>query len=158
MGFKGFTSIASLFFGEIDVTPSPKPATGADGEFTADILVPQSDTGVSTIEVKVGNTTASASFTVTERAVAPTAAPLTAEADSATVFAPIIDNGDNLIGVFQFDNATQTWTSFDPDPDFADFNDLTSVRGGNIVWIRVHNAQDFNGTALVEGWNQIVLP
>jgi len=60
--------------------------------------------------------------------------------------------------VFSFDNATQTWTSYDPDPDFADFNDLDTVSGGNILWVRVTNAQDFNGQALVDGWNQIVLP
>jgi hypothetical protein len=63
-----------------------------------------------------------------------------------------------LVRVFRFDNATQVWAFFDPRPAFASANDLVTSTGGDILWVRVNNAQDFNGLSLFDGWNLIVLP
>ncbi|MCH8992872.1 MAG: hypothetical protein IIA44_14135 [Acidobacteria bacterium] len=157
-GFKTFSTVSTLQLGEIDVRPAPVPSTDQNGTFSASVLVPQLNTGAQTVKATVSGTTASVSFTVTEAAVAPTAAPASAEQDTAVAFAPVIDNSDNLISVFRFDGAPQAWSFFDPDPDFAAFNDLTTVSGGDIVWVRVNEAQDFSGLSLVGGWNLIVMP
>ena len=104
------------------------------------------------MKATVASTTASGTFTVTDEPA------VSGDSDSATYFASIIDNGDNLVRVFSFDNASQSWSFFDPLPAFAEVNELTTVAGGDIVWVRVNEAQDFDGIALVSGWNLIVLP
>ena len=159
-GFKSFTTLTALTVGGTTVEPKPSgPSVNKDGVLEAsEVLIPGLDPGTHTVKATVGGTVVSVGFTVTADAVVTTAATLSDEQTTADAFAVIIDNDDNLVGVFSFDNATQTWTSYDPDPDFADFNDLDTVSGGNIVWVRVLKAQDFNGQALVDGWNQIVLP
>ena len=159
-GFKSFTTLTALTVGGTTVEPKPSgPCVNKDGILEAsEVLIPGLDPGTHTVKATVGGTVVSVGFTVTADAVVATAADLSGEQTTADAFASIIDNDDNLVGVFSFDNATQTWTSYDPDPDFADFNDLDTVSGGNIVWVRVLKAQDFDGQALVDGWNQIVLP
>jgi hypothetical protein len=157
-GFKTFSTVSSLQLGDIDVRPAPVPSTDQNGTFSVDILVPQLNTGAQTVKATVSGTTASVSFTVTETAATPTSAPASAEQDTHTVFAPVIDNDDNLVRVFRFDNATQGWAFFDPRPAFASANDLVTAAGGDILWVRVNKAQDFNGLSLFDGWNLIVLP
>jgi len=159
-GFKSFTTLTALTVGGTTVEPKPSgPSVNKDGILEAsEVLIPGLDPGTHTVKATVGGTVVSVGFTVTADAVVATAAALSDEQTTADAFASVIDNDDNLVGVFSFDNATQTWTSYDPDPDFADFNDLDTVSGGNILWVRVLKAQDFNGLALVDGWNQIVLP
>ena len=161
-GFKAFSSLTTLELGGIDVRPAPVPSTDRSGSFTAEILVPQVNTGSQTVQATVAGTTASVSFTVAADVVVAATPVPTAEQTTEAAFASLIDNdvdgNPNIIGAFLFDSPTQTWSSFDPDPDFAEFNDLTTVKGGDIVWVRVRTAQDFNGIALVEGWNQIVMP
>jgi len=151
-GFKAHSTVSTLELGGIDVRPAPVPATGDDGSFTATILVPQLNNGAHTVKATVSSTTASGTFTVTDEPA------VSGDNDSATYFASIISNGDNLVRVFRFDNAGQSWSFFDPLPAFADVNELKTVAGGDIVWVRVNDAQDFEGIALVAGWNLIVLP
>ena len=54
--------------------------------------------------------------------------------DSEEAFADPIENG-TLTRVWHLDAATQTWSFFDPAPEFADFNTLTQVSSGQIVTI-----------------------
>jgi len=151
-GFKAHSSVSTLELGGIDVKPAPVPATGSDGSFSTTVLVPQLNNGAHTVKATVASTTASGTFTVTDEPA------VSADTGSAAYFASIVDNGDNLVRVFRFDNASQSWSFFDPSPAFADVNELTTVAGGDIVWVRVNEAQDFEGIALVAGWNLIVLP
>ncbi|PKB63460.1 MAG: hypothetical protein BZY80_07245 [SAR202 cluster bacterium Io17-Chloro-G2] len=157
-GFKGTSQVSALTIATIDVRQVPVPSTDVDGNFTATFIVPQVDTGAQSVKATVAGTTASDSFTVTAAVAAATAAPASEEQDSSTVFAPIIDNNDNLVRVFRFNNATQGWAFYDPRPAFESANDLTTAAGGDIVWVRVNEAQDFSGISLVGGWNLIVLP
>ena len=157
-GFKTFSTVSSLQLGDLDVRPAPVPFTDQNGTFSVDIRVPQLNTGAQTVKATVSGTTASVSFTVTDTAATATSVPASAEQDTATVFASIIDNDDNLVRVFRFDNETQGWAFFDPRPAFASANDLTTAAGGDILWVRVNNAQDFSGLSLFGGWNLIVLP
>ena len=79
----------------------------------------------------------------------------TVSATPAVYFAALIDNEvdgiPNLLGVFWFNGATQTYATYDPDPAFSDLNDLETVRGGYIPWVRVRAAQEFGGKSLVAG-------
>jgi len=151
-GFKAHSTVSTLDFGSIDVRPAPVPATGTDGTFTTTVLIPQANTGAHPMKATVSSTTASGTFTVTDEPA------VSGDTESATYFASIIDNGENLVRVFRFDNTSQSWSFFDPLPAFAEVNELKTVAGGDIVWVRVNEAQDFEGIALVAGWNLIVLP
>ena len=81
-GFKAFASVEYVRIGGIDVTPAPKPATNRDGEFTANILVPDLAVGTNAIDVKVG-VTASANFKILSESEAPTTT-MMMEAEAAT--------------------------------------------------------------------------
>jgi len=151
-GFKAHSTVSDLELGGIDVKPAPVPATGSEGAFSAEVLVPELNNGAHTVKATISSTTASTTFTVTDEPL------VTGPTDSATYFAPIIDNDDNLVRVFRFDNASQSWSFFDPLPAFASVNELTTVTDGDIVWIRINEAQDFEGIALVSDWNLVALP
>ena len=81
--------------------------------------------------------------------------PVTTNA-TADVFADEIAS-DNLVRVWRFDNATQTWAFFDPRPAFADANTLTEASSGDIVWVNVIEQTTFQGQTLFPGWNLISL-
>ena len=71
---------------------------------------------------------------------------------STEAFEDVIDNG-TLTRVWYLDRATQTWSFFDPSPEFAEFNTLNDVSTGQIVTI-IMNAQDtFQGATLYPGSN-----
>ena len=74
------------------------------------------------------------------------------------VFASV---GDRLVRVWQFDNATQSWSFYDPRPEFADFNTLTEVSSGQIVTAILSEGEaiTFASTpgTLYAGTNQVVL-
>ena len=69
--------------------------------------------------------------------------------------------GDRLTLVWQFDNESQTWSFYDPRPEFADFNTLNEVSSGQIVTI-ILSEGDSVGFASTPGTlyadtNQVVL-
>ena len=86
----------------------------------------------------------------------------TAPRTPAQAFAPLIDllvdGRPNLIGVFWFNQETQTYLSYDPDPDFAFFNDLKTVQSQDIFWLRLRAPQHFLGRTRPAGWSLVVLP
>jgi hypothetical protein len=161
-GFKGTRQLSNLEIGNVDVRNIPVPATDREGNFETTFVVPQLETGAQSVQAEVGGdtsgTTASASFTVLKTGASATSGPASAAQDTGVALASIIDNSDNLVRVFRFNNETQGWSFFDPRPAFANANDLTTVAGGDILWIRVKLAQDFNELSLFSGWNLIVMP
>ena len=69
-------------------------------------------------------------------------------------FGDVIENG-TLTRVWYLDRQTQTWSFFDPAPEFAEFNTLNEVSTGQIVTI-IMNAQDtFQGQTLYVGSNPV---
>ena len=69
------------------------------------------------------------------------------------VFADLNAAGQVVV-VWRYDNATQTWASYDFSPNVpADINDLKLVSTGDIVWIRVTEGTTFQGAPLFTGWN-----
>ena len=86
--------------------------------------------------------------------VTTTAAATTAPVD---IFADVIANDDNLVRVWRFTNADQTWEFYDPRAAFASANTLEKSGAGDIVWVNVTVEQAFQSTTLFPGWNLISL-
>jgi hypothetical protein len=164
-GFKRFTPVATLKVGTIDVTPSPKPSSGVDGSLTVTFAIPGSDTGVQTIELDVGGTTASVGFTVTDDSgVTGVVTPI------ETALAPLFAN-NTLDRAFFFNNVTKEWNFYINDAAFSDANDLDEVSSGQPIWIKVtgDTSVELNGsntdltcvnpgTSEEDCWNLIVFP
>ena len=158
-GFKAYTSVTSVFVGDIEVTPSPKPNTGETGSFTATFLMPQADLGIKNIEVKVGNTTASASLNVVEESsepMMPGDGMMNEAMAPAMAFAPVVAE-DNLVKVFHFDPATQNeapnygWTIYDARPLFMATNTLDTITPGGYYFLQVTSDQmgvEIGGTTM----------
>ena len=85
----------------------------------------------------------------------------TAPRTPAEAFAPLIDHlvdgRANLLGVFWFNDETQSYLSYDPDPDFAFFNDLETVESQQVFWVRLRAPHHFLGRSHPAGWNVVVL-
>jgi hypothetical protein len=151
-GFKAFSTVSTLTIGGVDSRPAPVPATDGDGELSTEVMVPQLATGSHAISVTIASTTASSNFSVT--AASTDSGVQTGVADA--IGTPV---GDNLVRVFNFNNATKDWTFYDPDPDLADANTLSNVAAGSVYWIKVTADADvtLNGTSrsLYAGWNLV---
>ena len=151
-GFKAFSTVSSLTIGGVDSRPAPVPATDGDGELSTEVMVPQLATGSHAISVTIASTTASSNFSVT-------AASTDTGVQSGVADAIGTPVGDNLVRVFNFNNATKAWTFYDPDPDLADANTLSNVAAGSVYWIKVTADADvtLNGTlrSLYAGWNLV---
>jgi len=164
-GFKRFTPVTTLKVGTIEVTPSPKPSTGVDGGVSFSFIIPGSDTGVQTIELDVGGTTASVGFTVTD------ASGVTGVVTAIeTALAPLFDNG-TLDRAFFFNNVTKDWNFYINDAAFSDANDLDEVSSDQPIWIKVTGDTNVElngtstdltcvnpGTSEEDCWNLIVFP
>ena len=126
-GFKSFVPIREVKIGTLDVTPSPKPSTDGNGMMNFQILIPGLDVGIQTIEVSVGQTTASVGFTVTESGINP--------GDIMPVAQAFEDLGDNLVSVWHFNNDTKIWSFYDP--TLEEGNTLTHTITGEPYFIRI---------------------
>ena len=154
IGFKSFVPVTSVMVGDIEVTPSPTPATDEQGMMTFQVLIPGLDVGIQTIEVKVGGTTASVGFTVTPSGVS--AGNIT-ESSLA-----VVNLGDNFVRSFNFNNDTKTWTFYSPEA--PDDSTQTNFITGESYWILIGESQEviLNGKtrnltcAAGSCWNQIV--
>ena len=151
-GFKAFSTVSTLTIGGVDSRPAPVPATDADGELSTEVMIPQLATGSHAISVTISSTTASSNFSVTASSTDTGVKSGVADAIGTPV-------GDNLVRVFNFNNATKDWTFYDPDPDLADANTLANVASGSVYWIKVTADADvvLNGTSrsLYAGWNLV---
>ena len=115
--------------------------TDGTGSWEGTPLVPQLTPGTHTVELTV-NTVGDDVDVATFVEIADI---ITRSSDEA--FGVLIENG-TLTRVWYLDRQTQTWSFFDPSPEFAEFNTLTEVSTGQIVTI-IMNAQDtFQGSTL----------
>ena len=149
MNFPAFATVAVMEIGGVDVRPVPAPATSIEGDFTSTVLVPQLELGNQTVSVRVSQTTITTFLQIGTAAVS---------RDPADVFGSL---SERLTRVWQFDNATQNWSFYDPRPEFADFNSLTEVSSGQIVTVILSEGDSvgFASTpgTLYAGTNQVVL-
>lgn len=145
--FTGFLPVSKMEISTRNVTTVPAPVTDSWGAFSQSVLVPQLTPGRYPVRVTVGNDTPTVFLTITDQPVS---------SDPADVFASI---GDRLSRVWFLDAENQEWLFYDPSPDFADFNDLTSVTVGvpYIVIVNEGDPVDFQGNNLFAGTNFHVL-
>ena len=162
-GFKAFTTMTLLEVGGTLVQPRPVgPSVNREGVLQDTlVLVPGLDAGTHTVKVKVGDATVSAPFTITDDAeLAPVGT--TADTTPADAFAALVENmvddQPNLIGVFRYNDETQAYETYDPDPANAGFNNLDTVGSGDIFWVRLREDQIFLGKLRRAEWAQVVLP
>jgi hypothetical protein len=155
-GFSPLSGLSILTIGGADVR-SGVVTSDSEGGLVTSFIVP-GVTGSNILEVKIGATTVSTSVSVA--AAVSTVAATTAPAE---IFADVIANDDNLVRVWRFSNADQTWAFYDPRAAFASANTLEKSGTGDIVWVNVSADQtvtaltDTNSGALISGWNLIVL-
>ena len=151
-GFPGYSTATSVTIGGVEALPSPAPSTDGDGVISSAVLVPQLGVGSSSVLLTVGGITANTSLTIV---AAPEVVVVSAD-DTDTVFADEI-TADNLVRVWHFSNADQSWSFYDPRPAFAAANTYTTATGGNIVWVNVTEETTFQSQSLYAGWNLISL-
>ena len=162
-GFKRYTNVEDIMFGALAVGEGGY--TDGMGGFQAEFLVPGANTGAQAVSVKVGETTASATFTVTADVLVAPVEPAAAPMPPADAFAALEANDNNLVRVWQFDASAQNeapdfgWSLYDPRPLFADANTIEMVEGGNFYWINVQNEQTAvlggKSRTLYAGWNPV---
>ena len=144
-----FTLAGPVKIAGIDISPSTEVATGETGSFDAKVLIPQIDYGNYTLLVQVGDT-------IVSRIIKVVPPPL--EGPPGQVFKYLV-RGGVLASVWHYDNATQSWSVFDPSliGEVAALNDLTYVSSGDIVWVNMNEPQFFQDDRLEAGWNLIRL-
>jgi hypothetical protein len=153
-GFNSLGTVTTLNIGSASALPSPAPRATRNGEITATVTVPLLNAGSYTVTMANASAfSASATFTATaaKAVVASTAD------NTEVIFADVIANDDNLVRVWRFSNADQSWAFFDPRPAFAAANTLAKTGAGDIVWVNVTAEEAFQGGTLFPGWNLISL-
>jgi hypothetical protein len=148
-GFRSFTPVESIEIGGIEVLGNRTVNTDENGDFAAtDLVVPDLDPGIYSLRIQVGTgslqTTAVSTFEVTSpsEATGPGAA-------ASQALAPL---GANLERAFHFDNASKSWTFYDPRPEFASANTMRQLIEGQVYWIKVTQ----NTTAVLNGTERVL--
>jgi hypothetical protein len=149
-GFAPSSGLSVLSIGGADVR-SGVVTSDTEGGLTTSFIVP-GVTGSNIVTVTIGADSVSTSISVLVAST--TAAATTAPAD---IFADVIANDDNLVRVWRFSNADQTWEFYDPRAAFASANTLEKSGAGDIVWVNVIAEEAFQSTTLYTGWNLISL-
>ena len=151
-GFKSYVPVKSVMVGALEVTPAPRPSTDSQGMMEFDITIPGLDNGIQTVEVIVGQTTASTGFTVMPSGVS---------AGDITPAAEAVENlGDNFVVAWHFNNDTKSWSFYDG----MEGSDLDNLITGESYLIQVAatvevilNNDTRNLTCVGDNcWNQIV--
>ena len=151
-GFKSFVPVKEVNIGTIEITPAPRPTTDGNGMVSFDVIIPGLDVGIQTIEVEVGQTTASTGFTVTESGLHP---------GNITEIVPALEDlGDNFVNIWHFNNDTKGWSFYDG----QEGSDLTHLISGETYLLQIKSTvevilnRDTRNLTCVGGncWNQIV--
>ena len=123
-------------------------ASDGNGNYERVLLVPQLTPGTHTVELIVHT----AGTDVNVAAFVEIADIVTRP--SAEAFESIIESA-TLTRVWYLDRQTQTWSFFDPSPEFAEFNTLNEVSTGQIVTVIMNATDSFQGQTLYPGSNPI---
>jgi len=144
-----FARVGPITIEGIQVLGKAGAATDENGSFETDVLVPNLDFGDQTLVVQVAEVVVPHIIVV---------APPPLSGPPSQVFKELIRDG-SLSAVWHHDNATQSWSVFDPSlsGEMAALNDLAVVDRGDIVWVNLHRPQRFQEAELTAGWNLISL-
>ena len=136
----------------------PGANTDIDGNITIeDVLVPGLDPGTYSVIIDVDGTVAIGELEVL--------AEDSAAGSGAELPGALGELGDDLVRVFHFNGVDKSWDFYDPRPDFADLNTLTTLVNGEPYWVLVSDGQEdvvLNNRARTltcvggDCWNQIV--
>ncbi len=142
-----FTRV-SVFISNINVLGQEiGVVTDGTGSFILDdVLVPQLQPGIHTVEALVATQGDRAVSVRTSVEVADIVTRPTAE-----VFEDLIEAGI-LTVVWRYDNASGSWASYDPAAP-AEVNDLDLVSTDDIVWVQTTADYTFQGKSYLAGWN-----
>jgi len=157
-GFPPSAALSAFTIGSLDIMDGVL-TTDSVGSLTISFTVPGL-IGGQLVSVNIGGTTVSTSILVENTAPRsnpdPTPNPTVAKS-TIDIFANLINNDNNLVRIFRFDNSTKTWDFYDPRPEFAAANSLNNITSGSIVLVNLSFDQEFQGHNLFAGWNQISL-
>ena len=155
-GFARRTRNITVKIGDVAVAVPTNAATDGEGRIkNLAVNVPALDAGAYTVRLNVGGTVAVGAITVPEGYAL-------GESDLAGALAPL---GDNLVRVWHFNNLAKTWSFYDPHPEFAELNTLTTLSQGQSYWILLEDDMEnvlLNASArtfaCLEGscWNNMV--
>ena len=136
----------------------PGANTDIDGNITIDdVLVPGLDPGTYSVIIDVDGTVAIGELEVlAEDSAAGAGAELPGALEGLD---------DSLVRVFHFNDVDKSWDFYDPRPDFAELNTLTTLVNGEPYWVLVSEGQEdvvLNNRARTltcvggDCWNQLV--
>ena len=158
-GFSLYESNITVDIGSQAVSVPTGTSTNREGEVKdLTVKVPSLDAGTYTVQLKVGET-GGATVAIGTVVV------LSDDAGGEDALPGALDALDtNLVRVFHFNNATKSWSFYDPRPEFAELNTLSALTTGESYWILVTetesvtlNATAHNLTCLGgDCWNQLV--
>jgi hypothetical protein len=146
----GFPAYHPVFIDVSNLTVGNVANTDGNGDFTANILVPALPEGRHLVKTTVNFEVATQILVVSDTAIVlPPRAPEEA-------YSSLISNG-NLIAVWRFNNEDQTWSFYDPRPEFVEANTYTEINSGDTVWLYVKNEAPFQSDMLYPGLNNIAM-
>ena len=157
-GFMPYSAATEFTIGGVGILAGAS-VTDSTGSLTIKFTVPGL-IGDQLVAVSIGGTTITEALLVKNPAAAtdlsstPGSYP---DVPVTEVFANLISNGSDLVRIFRFDNFEKKWDFFDPRPEFAQANSLSTTKVGDIVWLNMASAQEFQGQTLIAGWNLVAL-
>jgi len=155
-GFIPYSAVTAFTIGGVGILEGAS-VTDSTGSLTIQFTVPGL-IGSQLVAVSIGGTTISRALLVNNTPAVPSSTPEPSPGTPVTeVFADLIANGNNLVRIFRFDNQEKKWNFFDPRPEFAQANSLTTTKPGDIVWLNMASPQEFQDQTLTAGWNLVAL-
>lgn len=142
-----FSVVRPVQIGGRDVTPVPNARVDQSGAFEIEVTVPLIELGEQVVRVEASGVILTHIIQIAEP---PLSGPTT------DVFRELIKAG-SLARLWQLEPSDQSWTLFDPRPEFAEFNTLSEVSSGDFVWVNMKEQHRFQGDDLNPGWNIILL-
>ena len=151
-GFREFTPVRSVLFGDMDVNQGTSRASDAHGAFVTQFVVPGIDTGLQQVTVVVDGSVAAAAFRVTHSDLA--TAVVTNISEALADLAPYLEV------IWHFNNESKRWTFYDGLPGGA----LEHLHDGQTYLVQVKGDVDLYlnnkprrfSCHLGNCWNQII--
>ena len=145
-------TLVGLRIADIGVGGRGAETDGLGSFLKEEVLVPQLKPGTHTVEASVqtqGSEPAKVRTTIEIVTSVSTGTP-------ADLFASQIEAGV-LDRIFLYENDTQEWFLYDPDPGFESANSLEELESGDIIWIQLKDAATVQGENLLPGWSLITI-
>ena len=145
-------TLVGLKIADISVAGRGAETDGLGSFVKEDVLVPQLKPGTHTVEASVATQGAEAAKVRTTIEIVTSVSTGT----PADLFASQIEAGV-LDRIFLYENDTQEWFLYDPDPGFESANSLEELESGDIIWIQLKEAATVQGANLLTGWSLITI-